>query len=123
MTRNKAKCVLVVDDEPMVADTLALILRKHGFDATAVYSGEAAVEAAAALRPDVLITDFSMGAMNGMEAAIRISATCPDCRLILFSGNVTVATMLQEVEKQIGHRFEVLAKPLHPAGLLARLAE
>ena len=123
MSRNEARCVMVVDDEPIVADTLALILRQHGFYATALYSGEAAVEAAATLRPDILITDFSMGAMNGMEAAIRIAAKCPDCRLILFSGNVTVASLLQEVEKQVGHRFEVLAKPLHPAGLLARLAE
>jgi CheY-like chemotaxis protein len=116
--------VLIADDEPVLADTLALILDQHGFETRAVYSGEAAVETAPALRPDVLITDFSMGKMNGIETAMRISAIRPDCRLILVSGNVGIIPhMLPGVEKRIGNPIKVLSKPLHPALLLARLAE
>ncbi len=43
--------VLVTDDERVIADTLALILNKSGFEATAVYSGEEAIETAKTLSP------------------------------------------------------------------------
>jgi CheY-like chemotaxis protein len=115
--------VLIADDEPVVADTLALILDQHGFETKAVYSGEAAVESALALRPDVLITDFLMAEMNGIETALRISAIRPGGRIILGSGNVgIIPDMPPGVEKQIGNPIEVLSKPMHPALLLARLA-
>lgn len=63
--------MLVVDDEITIADTMAAICRLHGFDAIAVYSGEAAVKEALAHPPAVLLTDINMGGMNGIEAAIR----------------------------------------------------
>src|ERR1035437_9616040 len=78
--------VLIVDDERLIADTLALILSQRGFAATAVYSGEKAVETASVLRPDILITDVVMEGMTGIEAAIRISETVPGCRVLLFPG-------------------------------------
>jgi CheY-like chemotaxis protein len=49
---NERSRVLVVDDHHLIADTLALILTGHGFDATAVYSGEQAIEAASILNPE-----------------------------------------------------------------------
>src|SRR3569623_407437 len=49
--------VLVVDDERVIADTLAMILNQSGFQATAVYSGEAALETASTYKPDMLIAD------------------------------------------------------------------
>ena len=47
--------VLVVDDERVIADTLAMILNQSGFQARAVYSGEAALETASTYEPDMLI--------------------------------------------------------------------
>jgi CheY-like chemotaxis protein len=72
--------VLVVDDERVIADTLVLILSQKGFEATAAYSGEKAVEAATAFRPDILIMDVIMGGMNGIEASLQISAILPLCK-------------------------------------------
>ncbi len=63
--------VLVADDERVIADTLALILNKSGFEATAVYSGEEAIETAKTLQPDVLISDVIMFGLNGIDAAIK----------------------------------------------------
>ena len=58
MTNQQVKPkVLVADDERVIADTLAIILNQSGFDATAVYNGEKAVEAARTLKPDMLISD------------------------------------------------------------------
>ena len=112
--------VLVVDDERIIADTLALILRSRGFMVRTAYSGEDAVEAAVAMRPDVLISDVVMGRMSGIEAAIEICRTLPECRVILVSGQSITAELLKDALAR-GHSFEVLTKPVHPQELLDRL--
>jgi CheY-like chemotaxis protein len=121
MTNPQAKPkVLVADDERVIADTLAIILNQSGFDATAVYSGEKAVEAARSLKPDMLISDVIMTDMNGIDAAITIRTLLPDCKILLFSGQAATADLLDRARVQ-GHEFEILAKPVHPQDLLARL--
>ena len=112
--------VLVADDEHVIADTLVIILNRSGFDATAVYSGEQAVEVAETLRPNMLISDVIMSDMNGIDAAIRIRSILPDCKVLLFSGQAATADLLERAHTQ-GYEFEILAKPVHPQDLLARL--
>jgi CheY-like chemotaxis protein len=112
--------VLVADDERVIADTLAIILNQSGFQATAVYSGEKAVEVAETLQPDMLISDVIMTDLNGIDAAIRIRTLFPNCKILLFSGQAATADLLDRARVQ-GHEFEILAKPVHPQDLLARL--
>ena len=112
--------VLVADDERVIADTLSIILNQQGFDATAVYSGEKAVETAKTLKPDMLISDVIMTDMNGIDAAIKIRGMLPACKILLFSGQAATADLLDRARTQ-GHEFEILAKPVHPQDLLARL--
>ena len=79
MPENRMKPkVLVVDDERVIADTLAMILNQSGFQARAVYSGENAVEMASSYEPDMLITDVIMADLNGIDAAIMIRATAAE---------------------------------------------
>jgi CheY-like chemotaxis protein len=121
MTNSQAKPkVLVADDERVIADTLAIILNQSGFEATAVYNGEKAVEAARTIRPDMLISDVIMTDMNGIDAAITIRTMLPNCKILLFSGQAATADLLDRARVQ-GHEFEILAKPVHPQDLLARL--
>jgi CheY-like chemotaxis protein len=112
--------VLVADDERVIADTLAIILNQSGFQATAVYSGEKAVEKAETLRPDMLISDVIMTDLNGIDAAIKIREMLPSCKILLFSGQAATADLLDRAQGQ-GHQFEILAKPVHPQDLLAKL--
>lgn len=112
--------VLVVDDERVIADTLAIILNQNGFDASAVYTGTAAVNRARASRPDLVISDVIMPDMNGIEAAIQIREILPSCKILLFSGQAATADLLEKAREQ-GHEFEILAKPVHPQDLLAKL--
>jgi len=121
MPENQRKPrVLVADDERVIADTLAIILNQSGFEATAVYSGEKAVEAAETLRPDMLISDVIMTDLNGIDAAIKIRSMLPSCKILLFSGQAATADLLDRAQGQ-GHQFEILAKPVHPQDLLAKL--
>ncbi len=93
--REKPK-VLVVDDERVIADTLAMILNQSGFEARAVYSGEKAVELAASFTPDMLITDVIMADLNGIDAAIMIRALLPRIKILLFSGQAATAEPARE---------------------------
>ena len=112
--------VLVVDDERVIADTLAMILNQSGFEARAVYSGEKAVELAASFTPDMLITDVIMADLNGIDAAIMIRALLPNIKILLFSGQAATADLLEKARAK-GYEFEILAKPVHPQDLLSRL--
>ena len=114
--------VLVADDERVIADTLALILKQNGFEATAVYSGEEAIETAKTFQPDVLISDVVMFGLNGIDAAIEIRKVLPTCKVLLLSGQSSTADLLDEASGR-GHDFEIVAKPIPPSDLLARLEE
>ena len=72
MENNIKRRVLVVDDNKDAADTMALLLKLTGYDVHTRYDGQAAVDAAESLRPQVVISDISMPGMDGYQA----------CRLI-----------------------------------------
>lgn len=112
--------ILVADDEQVIANTLAIILNQAGFEARAVFSGEKAVETIDSFHPDLLISDVIMTGMTGIEAAIITRSKLPRCKILLFSGQAATADLLEKARKQ-GHEFEILAKPVHPTDLLAKL--
>lgn len=119
MPENKPR-VLVADDEEVISNTLAMILRQAGFDSRAVYSGEAALEIVESFKPDMLISDVIMHGITGIETAIAIKTLLPSCKILLFSGQSCTANLLDSARAQ-GHEFEILSKPVHPTDLLARM--
>jgi len=121
MPENSQKSkVLVADDERVIADTLAMILNQSGFQARVAYTGEKALELAAEFKPDMLISDVIMGGLNGIDAAIKIREILPNIKILLFSGQAATADLLEKARAQ-GYEFEILAKPVHPQDLLAKL--
>ena len=113
--------VLVVDDEPMLADTLAMILGRTGYDATAVYSCEAALPIIHSTSPLFVISDVMMPGMNGVTLAMLIRSSYPGCQVLLFSGNADTQALLELARVQ-GHDLEVMAKPMSPQKLLEKVA-
>ena len=112
----------VVDDEPIVASTLAMILNSNGFNAMFFTDPLEAFRAAHFGVPDLLVSDVAMPFLSGIELAAKIKAFCPDCKVLLFSGEVGVANRL--IHESARHaRFEVLQKPLHPTVLLQTIQE
>ena len=133
MTISKAKLIdstansyrrkpqaLVIDDDKAVADTVAMVLSTEGFEARAVYSGEAGVELARSLEFEFLVTGVVMPQMNGIDAAIQIRELLPKCKVLLVSGDDGTAALLQDARSR-GYKFEVLAKPVHPLALFQAL--
>ncbi len=115
----EGRTVLVIDDDRVLADTLSEILRKHGFRPVALYSGEEALELAARIRPDVVLSDIRMSRLDGIEAAKRIRLLHPECRIILFAAH-TLSTAMAQLVHRLG--FELLPRPLHPVNVLTALS-
>jgi len=113
--------IYVVDDEHVIATTLAIILTQNGFDALAFGSAKEAMAAAEALPPDLLLTDVVMPDMNGIELAIQFRQKFPECKVLLFSGQAATNNLLEEA-KSAGYDLELLSKPVHPQDLLAKLS-
>jgi DNA-binding response OmpR family regulator len=123
MFKRKLKSrILVADDEELIADTLALILNLNGFEATAVYSGEDAVQMAPKLKPDVLISDVNMGRMSGVDAAIQIRRQIPQCCVLLISARSLTDDRIGQFESE-GFHFEFLDKPFNPCRVLDFLSD
>ena len=112
--------IIVVDDEPIIADTLVDILCGEGHKAFAVSDGESAIKWTEILKPDAVITDVMMPGLDGIETAKRILKIFPNCRIILFSGQAA-STGLVEKARAEGYAFEILAKPINPEVLLEKL--
>ncbi|HEY2466868.1 MAG TPA: response regulator [Terracidiphilus sp.] len=114
--------VMVVDDESVIADTLAEILSRSGYNGIAVYDGDSALETALLTPPEMLITDVVLPGFTGIELAIKVRRIFPECKIILFSGQASTADLLASARAD-GHHFTLLNKPLHPQDLLHQVAE
>ena len=114
------KRVFVVDDERIIADSLATILNHSGYQASAFYDAESALLACELGNPDCIITDVVMPGMSGLHLALEIKDRFPSCRVLLFSGHAATSNLLAMARGR-GHDFDVLRKPVHPKDLLARL--
>jgi DNA-binding NtrC family response regulator len=112
------RTVLVIDDDRVLADTLAQILRLNGFQPVALYSGEEAVELVERLQPDIVLSDIRMSSVDGIEAANRIRELHPECRVILFTAH-PVSTAMRHMIRRMD--FELLQRPLHPEEVLTTL--
>lgn len=113
----------VVDDEDVIASTIQLILSSRGFYARSFVDPLAALKAASeSSSPDLLLTDVMMPGLNGIELAKLVKTRCPNCKILLFSGQSATVDLLDAAGEQ-GHYFEILAKPVHPQNLLARIEE
>ena len=113
--------VLIADNRQAAAEWMAETLANDGYQATAVYSGQKAVEVAAVLRPDVLISEVMMPGITGIEAAILVRLMLPSCRVILCAERGLTSELFERARSR-GHHFETLEKPIEPKALLTFLA-
>ncbi|MDB6125583.1 MAG: sensor hybrid histidine kinase [Pedosphaera sp.] len=82
--------IYVVDDEPMLLELATVILEPNGYRIKTFRDPEVALQtfAAANPRPDLLITDYAMHTMNGMELIEQFRRLEPCLRILLVSGTV-----------------------------------
>lgn len=112
--------VFVVDDQEIFAEVVAAILRSEDFDTRTFESGEEAVqEVERGAKPDVLLTDYVMPGMSGMELIIKCRTLVNGLKTVLFSGQVN-----DEVLGKYGVKPDrFLGKPFQPTVLLDLMSE
>jgi two-component system, OmpR family, response regulator len=71
---NEAQRILVVDDEPNIADVISMALRYQGFEVETAGDGATALQAVAAFRPHLMVLDIMLPDMEGFEVARRLGA-------------------------------------------------
>lgn len=120
MTANTTRHVLIVDDQPTVADTLSLVFQSKGYTVRTAYDAESALLLLQSFPAEIVISDIILPGMNGIEFATLMRKAYPNCRVILLSGHPRTEDVMRDAEAQ-GQTFEVLPKPYHPSDLLARV--
>lgn len=109
--------VLIVDDAPAVADTLAVVFEHFSYEARVAYSAENALVMVAGWIPDFAVLDVALPGMNGLDLSIVLNNQHPRCHSVLLSGDCNTGELLAEAARK-GQEFRVLAKPCDPAELL-----
>lgn len=117
---SSRSCIFVVDDEPVIASSLAAILQMNGFYARFFTSPLEALAAARSDSPDVVISDVAMPGLSGIDLAIQIRAQHPNCKILLFSGQAATLDLLEGARTQ-GYDFRLLQKPVIPSEFLSEI--
>lgn len=102
--------ILLVDDEDHLQEVLGLLLELDGHQVTTAFSGEQALERAKEKKFDLVITDYKMPGMNGMDVVRSIKKENPDTSVVMITGYPTEDT---EKEAQKLGVDEYVAKPFH----------
>ena len=78
--------VLIADDHAIVKEGLVSLLKEHDFDVVgAVGDGQALLEAARRLRPDVIVTDLSMPGQSGLDVLTQLKAEHIDSKVVVLT--------------------------------------
>jgi two-component system response regulator MtrA len=109
--------VLVVDDDPALAEMLSIVLRGEGFDTAVVSEGDRGLPAVRELRPDVVLLDLMLPGMDGIDVcrAIRAESGVPIVMLTAKSDTVDVVLGLESGAD------DYVIKPFKPKELVARI--
>jgi DNA-binding response OmpR family regulator len=86
---QSSRCdVLIVDDEVVLAATIARSLTRDGMDVRSAHSGSSALHVVESYRPRVALLDYRLPDMTGVELAAKLHALLPELSIILMSGMV-----------------------------------
>jgi len=109
--------ILVVDDEPSIRETLAMLLMSVGYDVAIAENGAAAVSQMNRTVPDLIVTDLNMPQMSGMELISHVRTLHPSISIVAMSGDFQGDAVPAGL---IADRF--YPKGQHPHNLLTTIA-
>ena len=112
-----ASTILIADDESHILNVVSLKLRNAGFEVVTARDGGEALAKARELSPAMVITDFHMPVLNGVELCRRLrkDPKAPNVPAILLTARGNETT---QAELEAGGIVEVVSKPFSPRLLL-----
>jgi two-component system alkaline phosphatase synthesis response regulator PhoP len=114
--------VLVADDEIHIVHVVAIKLRNNGFEVISAANGAEAFELACEEKPDIIVTDFQMPVMTGLQLVekLRRSEATKDIPVIMLTARGFAVEDGQKEDLQIS---ELLSKPFSPKELLRSIED
>lgn len=107
--RVESASVLVVDDEPLIRETLAEYLQGQGFRVAVAASGEDALAAVKKSPYDVVVCDINLPGLDGIEVLERLSRSNPEILVLLITAYATVESAVEAFHKGAS---DYLMKPI-----------
>ena len=107
--------ILVIDDEPSVADALKLILEDEGYRVAVALTGREGLELTRRRCFDVVVSDVRLPDVSGLDVLRDVRRGCPASVVILITSHVTTNLL---AEARGGGAFDVLHKPFIPSDVL-----
>ncbi|THC45462.1 sigma-54 dependent transcriptional regulator [Massilia sp. Mn16-1_5] len=101
--------ILIIEDERVLAKNIKTYLERHGHAATVVHSGEEGIARLDGAPPDVVVLDFHLPGMDGLEVLSRIRSRNRAIKVIMITGDATVKVAVQAMK--LG-AFDYLSKPV-----------
>jgi DNA-binding NtrC family response regulator len=108
--------ILVVDDERAILDTVEILLRGEGFDASVAQSGREALERFEEIAPDIVVTDIRMPGVTGLDLLEAVRERDPEIPVILMTAQASLQSAVKAVNQGA---FYYLQKPFSNAELVA----
>ncbi|MFQ5657173.1 MAG: sigma-54-dependent transcriptional regulator [Candidatus Methylomirabilales bacterium] len=116
--RDRAKQILIIDDEPDMAENVSLILSRAGYDCTTCTESRKAVALVDEDPPDLIVTDLRMPNLDGMVLLDRVKEEGWDTPVIMMTGYATIDVAVEAMKKGAS---DFLAKPFPPEELVLRV--
>ena len=122
MTAHGQKTILVADDESHILHVVSLKLRNAGYRVLTAHDGQEALEAAQQERPHLLITDYHMPQLSGLELCRRLKqeAATESMPAIMLTAR---GYHLEPHDTEQSGILKMISKPLSPRHLLATVNE
>ena len=111
--------VFIVDDDPVMAEAVAAALAREGHELRTFTRPAEALETATSEPPAVVVTDFAMPGMNGLEFVLALREHSPDTTFLVVSGQATVEEAVNLMKHGV---VDVLVKPPRAAALRKAVA-
>src|SRR6266536_3531391 len=118
VVKPRTQTILVVDDEDAIQDLVTAALRFAGYRAEPVASGQAALQAAAALSPDLIVLDVNLPDLDGFEVCRRLRANGSQAAVIFLTARDAPADVRSGFT---GGGDDYLTKPFRLEELLLRI--
>lgn len=109
------KKILVIDDEPIIRDTLQVLLEEFDYSVITASNGKEGVQLYKSEKPDMVISDINMPEMNGFQVCEFLNKDNSDFPIIVLSGLGTLDQAMQAI--QFG-AWDFLTKPIKDFGIL-----
>ncbi|MCL4478022.1 MAG: sigma-54 dependent transcriptional regulator [Deltaproteobacteria bacterium] len=108
---NRKPCIMIVDDEESVRDSLSIWLEEDGYEVLAVESGKRALEEITKKGWSLLLVDLKMPEMDGLQFLAEVKKILPEIPIIIMTAYATVETAVKAIKDGA---YDYLMKPFEP---------